>query len=184
MTFYIAQAFSFLSAFAIIIGMQCKSMKAILFWQSLGNLAVSLGYFFLGGISGGLICLFAVGQGGVMYLYNKQGKKPHAAVLALFIAISVVCSAVTAYFSRSFAEIFSAVGALLYTLSIAQQRPAASRLIYLFNPLCWMCYDVFTKAIVSFIVHLVVFISTGVGIVRVDLLGKKKDATEAVESGS
>ena len=110
MTFYIAQAFSFLSAFAIIIGMQCKSMKAILFWQSLGNLAVSLGYFFLGGISGGLI--------------------------------------------------------------------------YLFNPLCWMCYDVFTKAIVSFIVHLVVFISTGVGIVRVDLLGKKKAATEAVESGS
>ena len=177
MMFYIAQAFSFLSAIAVIIGMQCKSMKTILFWQSLGNLAVALGYFLLGGISGGLICLFAVGQGLVMYFYNKQGRKPHTSVLVLFIVISIVCSAVTAYFSRSFAEIFSAVGAILYTLSIAQQRPAASRLIYLFNPVCWMCYDVFTKAIVSFIVHLVVFVATGIGIVRVDLLGKKKAET-------
>ncbi len=177
--FYVAQAFSFLSAIAVIIGMQCKSMKTILLWQSLGNLAVAISYFLLGGISGGLICLFAVGQGVVIYFYNKRGRKPHTAVLVLFIVISIICSAITAYYSsqRSFADIFSAVGAILYTLSIAQQRPAASRLIYLFNPLCWMCYDVFTKAIVSFIVHLVVFIATGVGIVRVDILGKKKAET-------
>ena len=177
MQFIIAQGFSFLSAVAVIIGMQCKNMKMILLWQSLGNLAVALGYFLLGGISGGLICMFAVGQGVVMYLYNQKGRKPHTAVLVGFIVVSIACSAVTAYFSRSFAEIFSAVGALLYTLSIAQQRPAASRLIYLFNPMCWMCYDVFTKAIVSFIVHLVVFAATLVGIIRVDLLGKKKANT-------
>lgn len=172
--FIIAQGFSFLSAIAVIIGMQCKNMKMILLWQSLGNLAVALGYFLLGGISGGLICLFAVGQGAVMYLYNKKGRKPHVAVLALFIAISIACSVITAYSTRSIAEIFSATGAILYTLSIAQQRPAASRAIYLFNPVCWMCYDVFTKAIVSFIIHLVVFVATLVGMIRVDILGKKK----------
>ena len=176
-SFIIAQAFSFLSAVAVIIGMQCKNMKMILLWQSLGNLAVALGYFLLGGVSGGLICLFAVAQGAVMYLYNQKGRKPHTAVLVGFIVVSIACSAITAYSTRSIAEIFSAAGALLYTLSIAQQRPAASRLIYLFNPVCWMCYDVFTKAIVSFIVHLSVFIATGIGIIRVDILGKKKADT-------
>ena len=174
--FYIAQIFSFLSAVAAVVAMQCKSMRAILVWQALGNFIIALSYFFLGGISGGLICLFAVGQGAVMYLYNKNKIKPHAAVRIGFILVSAACSAVTGYFSRSFAEIFSAVGAILYTISIAQQKPAVSRLIFFFNPICWMCYDIFTQAYVSFFVHLAILISTAVGIVRMDIPGKKKAA--------
>ncbi len=115
-----------------------------------------------------------------MFFYNKKELRPHAAVLVGFILFSVVCSAVTGYFSRSFAEIFSAVGSVLYTFSIAQKRPAISRLIYLFNPLCWMCYDIFTKAYVSLAVHLAIFIFTGIGIIRLDLLKKSKKSTEKI----
>ena len=172
--FILGQTLSFLSAIAIILGMQCKSMKAILFWQSAGNLIIAISYFLLGGISGGLICLFGVLQCVIMFFYNKKELRPHATVLVGFILFSVVCSAVTGYFSRSFAEIFSAVGSVLYTFSIAQKRPAISRLIYLFNPLCWMCYDVFTKAYVSLAVHFAIFIFTGIGILRLDMMGKKK----------
>lgn len=175
-TFILGQVLSFLSAMAVILGMQCKSMKMILFWQAAGNLVIAISYFLLGGISGGLICLFGVLQCVIMFLYNKKDRKPHTVVLVGFILFSVVCSAVTGYLSRSFAEIFSAVGAVLGTFSSAQKRPAVCRLIFLFNPLCWICYDVFTKAYVSLAMHLAIFIFTGIGIVRVDILGKKKDA--------
>ena len=180
---YIAQV---ASALAIVVGMQCKGMKALLFWQSMGNLTVALGYCLIGEFSGGLICLFAVGQGAVMYLYNKKGRKPHAAVLAAFIAVSLTSSAITAYLAPEFsttvlfAAIFSAAGASLYTLSIAQSRANVSRLIYLFNPICWILYDALAlpETLVIFLVHIGILISTAVGIVRVDILGKKNKSEE------
>ena len=107
-------------------------------------------------------------------------------MLAAFIAVSVISSTVTACLAPALsltvvlAAVLSAAGAILYTLSIAQSRPAASRLIYLFNPICWICYDALAlpETLVIFLVHIGILISTAVGIVRVDILGKKKQGKE------
>ena len=53
--------------------------------------------------------------------------------------------------------------------------PFASRLWYVSNPIFWVIYDVSTMAYGNMIIHLSVFISTIVALIRVDdILGIKK----------
>lgn len=166
MEFYLAQAISVLTAIVAIIMMQFKSMSKILFCQVLANLLTASTYFLLGGFSGAGICFVAIAQSVVMFLYNKKGIKPHTAVVALFIALYIACSVV---YYQSLVDVLSAMAAVCFAVSIVQQKPAASRMWYVFNPLCWLTYDLFTAAYGNFIMHLVIFVSTLSAIIRLDL---------------
>lgn len=170
MEFYIAQGISVLTTLLSIFTMQLKSMKKILIGQTLVNLLVAVSYFLLGGLSGAGICFIAIFQGIVMFFYNTKEKKPHLWVILGFIALYVACSAV--YF-KSFSDLFPAIAAVCFAMSIVQQKPAASRLWYLPNPILWIVYDIILLAYGNLIMHIIVFIGTLLGIIRLDLKKKK-----------
>lgn len=171
MTFYLAQVVSALTALTAVITMQLKKMEWILIGQILANLLTAATYFLLGGLSGAGLCILAIGHTAVMYLFNRKGIRPHWAVGLGFIALYIACSA---YYFESPVDCLSAMGAIFFALSVMQQKPAASRLCYVFNPMFWMIYDVFTLAYVSLLTHFIVFVSTVVAMIRVDHIFSKK----------
>ena len=171
MEFFIAQGISVLNGVVAVTMMQFKSMKKILVCQIISNLLTALTYILLGGLSGAGICLIAIVQSVLMFVYNVKKIPPHRVVIVGFILLYIGCSA---FYYKSPVDIFSALAAVCYAFSIVQTKSSASRFWYLFNPVFWMIYDFFTQAYGNFILHLVVFVSTVIAILRNDVKGKKK----------
>lgn len=176
MEFYLAQGISIITAIIAVIMMQFKKLKWILLGQLTTNLLTAVSYILLGGLSGGGICFIAILQSLVMFFYNQKNKKPHLWVLGLFIVAYIACSVI--YF-KSFIDIFSALAAVCFAVSIAMETPFLSRIWYVFNPIFWAVYDVYTLAWGNLLIHTVVFISTVVALIRVDdIFGFKKRKRE------
>lgn len=171
MEFFIAQGISVVNGILAVIMMQFKSMKKILTFQIICNLLTASSYFLLGGFSGAGICIIAIIQSVVMFIYNIKKINPHRIVIFAFIALYIGCSA---FYYNSLIDICSALAAVCFAMSIVQTKASMSRLWYLFNPLCWLIYDIFTKAYGNLVLHLAVFISTLFGIIRNDILQKIK----------
>lgn len=165
MEFYIAQGISVVIGILAVIMMQFKSMTKILIFQILCNLLTAATYFLLGGFSGAGICVIAIVQSVTMFLYNIKNVAPHKPVILAFILLYIGCSA---FYYKSPVDIFSALAAICFAMSIVQTKSARSRFWYLFNPLCWLVYDIFTKAYGNFLLHLVIFGSTLIAMLRND----------------
>lgn len=165
MEFYLAQGISVLTGIVAVVMMQFKDMRKILIGQILANLLTASTYFLLGGFSGAGICLIAIVQTVTMFLYNLKERPPHRAVSVLFILLYLACSA---FYYKSPVDLFSAMAAICYAFSVVQTKSSLSRLWYLFNPLCWLIYDLFTRAYGNLILHVVIFSSTLIAIFRND----------------
>ena len=165
MEFYRAQGISVLTDIVAVVMMQFKDMRKILIGQILANLLTASTYFLLGGFSGAGICLIAIVQTVTMFLYNLKERPPHRAVIFLFILLYLACSA---FYYKSPVDLFSAMAAICYAFSVVQTKSSLSRLWYLFNPLCWLIYDLFTRAYGNLLLHVVIFSSTLIAIFRND----------------
>ena len=175
MDFIIAQAISVLTTAFAVLSMQFKSMKHVLICQLICNLLCSTTYVLLGAYSGSLICLIAIVQCLVVFFYNKKRIQPHIAVILVFIALYIAASAIL---FQSFADVFSAMGAVFFAIGMTQKSSAAARRWYIANPVCWILYDIFALAYGNILTHGIIFISTLIAIIRLDLpnyRAKKKE---------
>ena len=166
MEFYIAQGISVLTCILSIIISQCKEMKGILAGRILGNVLSATTYLLLGGLSGAGVCFIAIAHTVIMYIYNAKKIPPHKSVIVLFVALYIGCSAI--YYSSP-ADIISGTAAVCFALSVVQTKPSRSRLWFVFNPLLWLIYDVFTRAYGNMIMHVIIFVSTLTAIIRYDI---------------
>ena len=172
MEFYIAQGIGVITAIVAVFMMQLKNLKWILLCQLLANLLTAISYALLGGLSGAGISIIAIVQSIVMFFYNKKGRKPHLWVVGLFIISYVVCSII---YYKTFIDVFPAISAVCFAISISVTTPFMSRVCYSFNPIFWVIYDISTKAYGNFLIHASVFISTVVALIRVDGIFKRKN---------
>ena len=163
--FYIAQGISVITAAIAILSAQLKNMKGILITQIIGNSLAASTYFLLGGFSGAGISIIAVLQTVVMYFYNVKDKKPHIPVTVAFILAYLVNAAFT--FGSIF-DIFPAIAAVCFALAVAQTKSMNYRFFSIWNPLCWMVYDVYAQAYGNLLMHLGIFISVIIACIRLD----------------
>ena len=170
MEFYIAQGISILTGVVAVVMMQFKEMKQVLLGQILANLLTASTYLLLDGFSGAGICIVAIVQSVTMFIFNLKKTPPQRGVIGAFIALYAACSA---YYYRSPVDLFSGAAAICYAFSVVQTKTSASRLWYLFNPLCWLIYDLFTRAYGNFLLHIVIFFSTLFAILKNDVKKKK-----------
>ena len=169
--FYIAQGISVLITIIAVLMMQFKSMTIILLGQISANLLTATTYFLLGGLSGAGICFIAIIQTVTMFVYNRKKKTPHIALILVFIALYIGCCI---YYYQSIVDIFSALAAITFALSIAQQDSKKARIWYIFNPICWLIYSFFCQAYGNCITYSIIFVSTLIAMIRVDDIFKLK----------
>lgn len=163
--FYIAQGISIITAAIAILSVQLKNMKAILVTQIIGNSLAASTYFLLGGFTGAGVSIIAVIQTVVMYFYNVNNTKPHVPVTVAFI-LAYVTNAVLTF--GSIFDIFPAIAAVCFALSVAQTKPMAFRFFSIWNPLSWTVYDIYSRAYGNLLMHLGIFISVIIACVRYD----------------
>lgn len=168
--FWIAQSISVLTALIAILSLQFKSMRLILVSQIFANLLAGSTYILLGGLSGAGVSIIAVIQAIVMYVLKQKNIKPHFLVTLAFIAAFVAYS-VWSY--KSPLDLLPMCAAIFYSLSIAQKKPRFFRLFGTINPTFWVAYDAYTLAWVNLLMHLGIFLSGLVGIIRLDVMGTK-----------
>ena len=166
MEFIIAQVISVFTTASAVLSMQFKGMKPVLVCQIISNLMCAATFLLLGGLSGMAICSVAILQCIVVFACNVKGIKPPLPILLGFIGAYVVCSLV---FFQSFVDVFSAMGAVFFAIGMAQDKASAARRWYLANPVCWLIYDVFTMAYGNVLTHAILFFTTLLAIVRLDL---------------
>ena len=164
--FYIAQAISILTTLSAVLSMQFKSMKYVLICQILSNLFCATTFILLGAYSGCVICLIAVFQCLIICAYNAKNVKPHLAVILSFIALYIAASAIL---FQSVADVFSAMGAVVFAIGMTQKKSSTTRLWYAFNPICWIVYDLFALAYGNILTHSILFVTTLLAIIRLDL---------------
>ena len=162
---YIVTGISVITAVIAILSVQLKNMKAILATQIIGNTLAASTYFLVGRFTGAGVSIIAVLQTVVMYFYNVKNKKPHRTVTLAFIAAYVINAALTLI---TVFDIFPAISAVCFALAVAQTKPIRFRFFSIWNPLCWMIYDVYAKLPVNFLMHLGIFISVIVACIRLD----------------
>lgn len=163
--FYIAQGVSVVTAVIAILSAQLKNMKGILITQIIGNSLAASTYFLLGGFTGASVSIIATLQTVVMYFYNIKDKKPHIPVTLAFILAYVVNAVLT--FGTLF-DIFPAIAAVCFALAVAQTKPMIYRFFCIWNPLCWLVYDIYTHAYGTLLMHLGIFISVMIACFRLD----------------
>ena len=166
MDFILAQVISILTTTFAVLSMQFKGMKPVLICQLICNLFCSTTYILLGAYSGSLICLIAIVQCLVVFFYTKKEIQPPVAIIFVFMALYVAASA---FLFQSFADLFSAMGAVFFAIGMTQKSASAARLWYVANPVCWIFYDVFTQAYGNILTHGLIFTSTLIAIIRLDL---------------
>lgn len=173
--FWIAQSISVVTTIIAILCMQLKKMNIILIFQIAANALAGMTYFFLDGKSGLGISILAVVQTVVMYFYDKKEKTPHWAVTLAFCASYVGYSLIV--YQNAF-DLLPAAAAVFFALSVAQKKPSAYRIFAAINPIFWIAYDIPTHAYVYIFMHSGIFISAILGIIRFDVIGRKKDTTK------
>ena len=162
---YVVNGISVITAIIAILSVQLKGMRGILVTQIIGNTLAASTYFLVGRFTGAGVSIIAVVQTVVMYFYNMKDKKPHRIVTLAFIAAYIINAALTLL---TVFDIFPAISAVCYALAVAQIKPVRFRFFSIWNPLCWMIYDVYAKLPVNFLMHLGIFISVIVACVRLD----------------
>lgn len=166
MEFILAQVISILTTATAVLSMQFKGVKPILICQILSNLFCAMTFILLGAYSGCVICLVAIVQCLIIFAYDVKNLKPPLWIIVTFILLYV---AVSAALFQSFADVFSAMGAVFFAIGMAQKRSSATRRWYFINPICWIVYDLFSGAYGNILTHGIIFVSTLLAIIRLDL---------------
>ena len=177
--FILAQCISVGTGIMAIALMQFKNMKLILLFQVLVNLLASTNYLLLDGGSGAIVSLLAVACSIVMFFYNSKQMRPHLAVAIAFMIAFTGCSVYNIIATSDFFEVLPAFAAFCFVMSLIQSKPSLFRIWGALNPLFWLPYDIHTKSYVMFAVHFGIFVSSVVGMIRVDGYFKKKDNTHS-----
>jgi len=176
--YIISQVFGYGATAVALISTQQKRMNIILLLAILSNLFSALSNMLLGGFSGASVCFVAIAQTIVSFLYERKGKKVPVPVTVAFVIAYI---AVTALTFKVALDILPGVAALLYAAAVLQQKPLIYRILMSINCCTWILYVLIPTPpnIALFITFMLELSFLIVGIVRVDILGKKKNGEDA-----
>ena len=171
MEFYIAQGISIITTIIAVTRLQAKNMKGMLVGHITTNVLAGSTYFLLNSFSGAGISFIAIAQSIAMYIFNRKNIPPPKWLIGFFLMLYIGTSALS---FKTIFDLFPAIAALCFAVSISVQKPLISRLWFIFNPALWVIYDFYAKAYVNAVMHFIILLSTIVALVRVDKIFAKK----------
>lgn len=167
MSFIIGQIISVFSLVISLVITQFKNVKYVLLGEIAANITIALSYIFLGGLSGGWVCIVATIQTIIVYLANTQDiPESKRRLLPLVFAAVYMASTIIVY--QSWRDIISCSCAILYILAIIQKSTKKYRQFMVTNSLMWILYDISTNAYVNLLTHGLMLVSLFIAIIRLD----------------
>jgi len=162
----IAQAIGLFITIVAVIAVNLKSSAKILAAEFIMNGCVVANYLLLGGTSGAYLSVVATVHTTISYVYTHKQKSFPLPLTMLFIAVYLICSALT--YARV-ADLLPAICAVLFAFAIVQKSASKYRLLKCINSFIYVIYDIVILAYTTSLTHGFLFVSALVAIVRLDM---------------
>lgn len=154
---------------------QANNRKQMLSLHSVANFLYFVHLYLLNGLTGALTSLIA-GVRNLIYTKYEKGKRPIAVPL-IFIGILAIVCVIT---WKDWTSLLPISGGVLGTISFWQKKPKNIRLFSLFVSPMWFVYGIINGSYAIILTELVMFSSDVIGIIRYDILKKKKSKPFAI----
>ena len=171
-----SQIIGYIATVVTIFALIQKRMPVILTLAIIANALAGTSNLLISGYAGAGVCAIAVVQTAVSLIYEKKGKKVPVGVTIVFLAAYTALTVVTVVMSQRFLDILPGVAAYMYALAVIQKKPLLFRIFMILNSVLWIVYEL-TLDIPNWamaVMFAVQLIATVVGIITVDIIGKKK----------
>ena len=154
MAFYLAQLAGGLSTITALLCVQAKEAKMLLLGQFLSNLLSAACYGLLGSFSGAWVCILAAVQTLLISLANRRAPTQRQKLVR---GISVLFSAAfilgTVWTYSSWPDVITCVCALLFVITISQEKAGQMRTVMILSMSLWVIFDVAVGAYASILTH-------------------------------
>lgn len=147
------------------VAVQFKQKKHILICFIFVNIFAAIGYILLKAYSGLIVCVIAILQTIIQYLYDKK-KKETPKIIIVFYFVFAILGGIFTY--KTIIDILPILSFIAYVLSIIQKNESNVRKYTLVKLILWIPYDLYNLAVVSCVGRIVTIISTIISMLRLD----------------
>lgn len=141
-----------------------------MFCENVNSLLCAVHYLLLGGYTGTCICLASCFTNTVYWYRNKNGKS--TLIYQIVFGIMFVLLALFSWHSPF--SIFIMIAKLISSVSLGINNPRIIRMLKLISFPCWLVYDIYMGSISGTVGDVLSIASVVIGIIRLDILKKKK----------
>ena len=170
--FVVAQIFGIIGIIFSVLSMQMKTKKNIMIMLLCLNLASALNFFFLESMSGFWVCLFAVLETFINYLFDSKNTKVPFYIIGIYVVVNIALGLMSYHTPL---DLLPIVCALLYCATICVAKESTIRKIMFGNQSIWLVYDIIVKAYMFSISNILTLISIVISYFRFDYKKKKSN---------
>lgn len=169
--FSAGQIVAIIAAGLEVIAVQRAKRKNILLWFILSDIVFAISYMLFGLKSAAAIVCIDTIITIVNYRLSLKDKKINKFLGTFFILVAISTSV---YTYQTIWDILPIISSVTYTLSVMQVKEKNIRFLIFINLISWLTYDIKGKAYITAITDTGSLMSTIIGIVRHDLLKKRR----------
>lgn len=140
------QAIGLIGFAFVILSFWFKEKKQIIFMQIIANIFLSIHYYLLGAMSGGIICLITVIRN--IFLYDKKDKKT---IIFYGIIFSIIFIFVGMLMYNGFVSLIPTIATIFYTYLLLKDDPNDIRIGNVLVSIMWMIYNIFVSSYIGII---------------------------------
>lgn len=163
MLFISAQIIGFIVLGITVISIQFKTKEKILICQIIANILVSIQYFLLNALTGGVVAVINVIRCLIFYYYKKKDKKPSVIFLSIFIVIAIISGILT---WQNVFSIIPIIATIVFTYGLWQDNVKITRICTAITAGNWTIYNVIVKAYAGALQSLAECISAIIAMIR------------------
>lgn len=161
--FILAQIIGGIVLILTVISVQFKTKEKILMCQIIANVLVSIQYFLLDALTGGVVSIINVIRCIIFYFYKKKNMKPSIVFLGIFVIVAVVSGILT---WQSVFSIIPIIAAIVFTYGLWQDNIKITRICTAITAGNWSIYNIIVKAYTGAIQSVAECISAIIAMIR------------------
>lgn len=170
--FLIAQIMGACGALAMMLSSWQKSRKKIFFFLIFDNVFYFLQYIFLGAYSGAFTNVVGLLRTIIFSQKNKNKffstKVPLFGIIILYVIINI-------FTYDGISSLFPAIASIIYAIVLWQDDPKNIRIGSAIMLLMWFVYNLVVKAYVGALIEGILFLSSLIAIIKIDVMNKVKN---------
>ena len=170
--FIIAQIMGAFGALSMMMSCWQKSRKNIFIFLVFDNVFYFLQYIFLGAYSGAFTNL--VGLFRTVVFSQKNKNKLFSTNIPLF-GIIIIYAVINIFTYNGITSLYPAIASIIYAIVLWQDDPKKIRFGSAIMLFLWFVYNLMVNAYVGAVIELVLFLSTLIAIIKIDIIRKDKE---------
>ena len=169
-TFTLAQIFGLLGATSMLLSSWQKTRKKVLSFLIFDSLFYFIQYILLGALSGAFTNIIGLIRT-IIFRYKENNKHLQNKIILYIIILMYLIIGIYTY--DGIISIFPVIVSILYSVVLWQNNVKKIRIGTSLMLLSWLIYNVSVSAYIGAIVETILFISTIIAIIKIDILNGK-----------